>query len=499
MTTAQRTGTFDDSFAASEEGLTVYDTDLNCYFLFDGSNWQRFAMGLNTDDQNISGSGLSGTTLTIGIEDGTNETVDLSSLVDWKLTGNSGTTPGTNFIGTTDAKDLVFKVNNTERFRMTQKGQLYTNSSTSVLIGNGAGDSDDLSDNQNTIIGYQAGQNSTSYGNNTLLGYKAGITCDGGYNTFIGWEAGSGATNSTENVFIGRWAGWNYDGHGSVLIGKNALGNSCSSLGNNVAIGYEAGTNGDTEESILIGYQAGFYTTSTSHDVFIGTSAGEDSDGSSNIAIGSSAADDFDGDYNVCIGSQSASGTNYTGNNNTLIGASTTFSGGTTFSNSSALGFGSAPSASNRIHLGNSSVAWIGGQVAWSTYSDKRIKNNIKENVSGLDFIMKLRPVTYNLDVDKQNEIRGIVNNSDYPEKYENNSTVFTGFIAQEVEQAANDCNYDFNGVQPPANDKDLYSLRYAEFVVPLVKAMQEQQEQIKQLQKQIQQQQETINSLINN
>ena len=38
--------------------------------------------GTGTDDQNISGSGLSGTTLTIGIENGTNEMVDLSSLQD---------------------------------------------------------------------------------------------------------------------------------------------------------------------------------------------------------------------------------------------------------------------------------------------------------------------------------------------------------------------------------------------------------------------------------
>ena len=36
--------------------------------------------GTGTDDQNISGSGLSGTTITIGIEGGTDETVDLSSL-----------------------------------------------------------------------------------------------------------------------------------------------------------------------------------------------------------------------------------------------------------------------------------------------------------------------------------------------------------------------------------------------------------------------------------
>ncbi len=35
----------------------------------------------NTDDQNISGSGLSGTDLTIGIENGASEVVDLSSLV----------------------------------------------------------------------------------------------------------------------------------------------------------------------------------------------------------------------------------------------------------------------------------------------------------------------------------------------------------------------------------------------------------------------------------
>ena len=46
----------------------------------------------STDDQNISGSGLAGNILTIGIENGTNETVDLSALVgtdDQNLTGAS--------------------------------------------------------------------------------------------------------------------------------------------------------------------------------------------------------------------------------------------------------------------------------------------------------------------------------------------------------------------------------------------------------------------------
>jgi regulator of replication initiation timing len=38
----------------------------------------------------------------------------------------------------------------------------------------------------------------------------------------------------------------------------------------------------------------------------------------------------------------------------------------------------------------------------------------------------------------------------------------------------ARDINYDFSGVDKPKNENDFYSLRYAEFVVPLVKAVQE-------------------------
>jgi len=50
----------------------------------------------------------------------------------------------------------------------------------------------------------------------------------------------------------------------------------------------------------------------------------------------------------------------------------------------------------------------------------------------------------------------------------------YTGFVAQEVEKAANDLGYDFSGVDKAKNENDVYGLRYAEFVVPLVKAVQE-------------------------
>jgi hypothetical protein len=57
----------------------------------------------------------------------------------WELTGNSGTTAGTNFIGTTDAVALVVKTNNTERARVLSGGNvgIGTSSPDSMLTVNG--------------------------------------------------------------------------------------------------------------------------------------------------------------------------------------------------------------------------------------------------------------------------------------------------------------------------------------------------------------------------
>ncbi|MDX1902875.1 MAG: hypothetical protein SFU27_01855 [Thermonemataceae bacterium] len=50
----------------------------------------------------------------------------------WLLTGNAGTTAGTNFLGTTDAQDLVFKTNNTERARVLSGGNTLFNRTTAL-------------------------------------------------------------------------------------------------------------------------------------------------------------------------------------------------------------------------------------------------------------------------------------------------------------------------------------------------------------------------------
>jgi hypothetical protein len=42
----------------------------------------------------------------------------------WALTGNSGTNPAVNFLGTTDAQPLVIRTNNTERMRVTATGNV---------------------------------------------------------------------------------------------------------------------------------------------------------------------------------------------------------------------------------------------------------------------------------------------------------------------------------------------------------------------------------------
>jgi hypothetical protein len=102
--------------------------------------------------------------------------------------------------------------------------------------------------------------------------------------------------------------------------------------------------------------------------------------------------------------------------------------------------------------------------------------------VKGLDFIMKLRPVVYNFQTRKYDEfIKGNVGTDfkfassvDYSES---EKMLHNGFIAQEVEQAAMKSGYQFDGVITPKNSRETYGLSYSQFVVPLVKAVQEQQQ----------------------
>lgn len=53
----------------------------------------------------------------------------------WSTTGNSGTIPGTNFLGTSDAQDLVLKANNIERLRIVNGVSSSTGTAGDITIG----------------------------------------------------------------------------------------------------------------------------------------------------------------------------------------------------------------------------------------------------------------------------------------------------------------------------------------------------------------------------
>jgi trimeric autotransporter adhesin len=276
----------------------------------------------------------------------------------------------------------------------------------------------------------------------------------------------------------------------SLVTGSNVNATS------NVAVGYQAlELNTDGAQNCAAGYSSlrqntsGSYNTATGYSSLINNTTGF-----RNTAMGNfSMQGNTTGSLNTAIGFNTLN-TNSTGNNNTVIGsgANTNANG---YSNVTAIGSSATATASNQVRIGNSSVTSIGGYAGWTNVSDARVKRNIQENVPGLDFINKLTPVTYKLDLAAADKIIGIDHRKtmDAEAVKTKEQQTQTGFLAQDVETAAKTSGYDFSGVDVPKNDKDLYGLRYAEFVVPIVKAVQElskmneeKDAQIKNLQQQI-------------
>jgi len=154
----------------------------------------------------------------------------------------------------------------------------------------------------------------------------------------------------------------------------------------------------------------------------------------------------------------------------------------------------------NQVVLGNRLTTKYMTNKSWSVYSDRRIKKNIQEDVHGLDFVMQLRPVTYNYRMIPEGQSipqEYIEANKKSNEEPEITKLKFSGFIAQEVQEAADKIGYDFSGVQKPESDEFMYSMSYSEFVVPLVKATQEQQKIIEKQDVLLKNQQKAIENLM--
>jgi hypothetical protein len=170
--------------------------------------------------------------------------------------------------------------------------------------------------------------------------------------------------------------------------------------------------------------------------------------GTSNNAIGAGALLlNSSGNYNTALG-------NLAGNAITIG------------SNNIAIGYNAqVPTATsdNQIQLGNANITYAGVQVAWSLTSDKRWKSDIQPSNLGLDFISKLKPVSY-------------TRNNDESKKRE------YGFIAQDLEETLNASGASDNGIISK-DDAGMYGVRYNDLISPMVKAIQEQQAMIQEQQ----------------
>lgn len=136
----------------------------------------------------------------------------LIPLSGWGLTGNSGTTAGTNFIGTTDAIDLVFKVNNTISGRITNlnsnvsfgKGTLTSNTSGAQNTAIGGGSlSDNTSGDNNVGIGAGALESVITGVGNVGIGTAGQTIITGSFNTIIGDGADVFNSNSLNRIALG--------------------------------------------------------------------------------------------------------------------------------------------------------------------------------------------------------------------------------------------------------------------------------------------------------
>jgi len=180
------------------------------------------------------------------------------------------------------------------------------------------------------------------------------------------------------------------DSSGNVIISgnKSLISNGAGGVVSNTSIGSSAlATNSTGENNTAIGANALTANTTGANNTAIGANAlYSNTTGFLNTASGEAALySNTTGNRNTASGYRAGYGvgadSNTTGSNNTFIGVESV---------------GASATASNVITLGNGSIATLRCQVTSITaLSDKRDKKDIENLSAGLDFVGKLRPVSF--------------------------------------------------------------------------------------------------------
>jgi hypothetical protein len=326
---------------------------------------------------------------------------------------------------------------------------------------------------QSEVNGLRLGRGSGGCVNSTAFG-RCALNSTNNYSTGIGYKVGQ--CNSAGSTFIGALAGQYVTGSNNTAAGFRALqGNSGSPSSGiyNIAVGFNAFNCATTgNRNIAIGSSAFATGSSQVNNVVLGSSAAKDNPKDNAVIIGVEAGCNNSGYRNVIIGHRA--NRNCGCQNNIIIGRCAGYAN--PYGN--VVIIGTDVSVTNNYHIvwGNSNnnvcnCVWGG----WSYFSDAKDKTDIEPLTcdTGIKFIKKLRPVSFNFDnrknyVDKCNFTYGQKDGTLAVEKKE------YGFIAQELKQALEELNItDFSGLKYN-EDKDAYRLAYTSLLAPLTKAIQE-------------------------
>jgi len=215
------------------------------------------------------------------------------------------------------------------------------------------------------------GTGNTAIGDATLTGITAGHD-----NVAVGFLAAGSGTTKSGVVVVGVGSCFYATGSGNTAIGfENQVGN--------------AGVTCSGARNTSVGYHALRDNTSGNFNTVVGTSGLRIATaGTGNTAIGYQSLSGLTtGNYNIAVGMNAGSGTT-TGGGNISIGGMTAAGAWSPCSNFVA-------STNNTIVMGSTSVASASIQVAWTAISDARDKTNINSVPHGLDFVKKLKPISY--------------------------------------------------------------------------------------------------------
>jgi len=349
----------------------------------------------------------------------------------------------------------------------------------SQALGRGAfaiGLADTARGDYSVALGYETTANrgfSTAMGFHTVAGaYHS--TAMGAYtralsnsSTAMGYSTLAQAEYSTAMGFLSRTYGIYSTAFGcwTEARGSSSVAGGYSTL----ASGYASTAFGSSTTA------SGSYSTAMGSGT---TASGNYSTATGALVTAASGYENVTGRYNTSYTPASATGWN-SSDRLFVIGngtGSSARSNALTVLKNGRIGLQSVTSPTYALELPNSSLAGTGvaRAYAWVTYSDGRAKTDRHSVPYGLEEVMQLNPQSY--------YHHSTVNNDNAIEITPEGS-LDIGLIAQEV--------YDIipEAVIKPANEETgLWSLSYDKLVPVLVKAIQEQQEQIESLNQKIEQ-----------